>query len=539
MATMNIDPSRGFRTFARNEIWTGPSGTGNYVPNPLDLIFDVPANAVYKVVNVDYTTGLSQWQRFVFTSLNGATDEDVLIGVGPGAESETWRLHVSLKTVPFECIFDLRMVVYGAEASYVKVFKSGDYDDPSNIISGMYDQENSWTSDSVPVQGSGVYRVIPQFYLKEAVTNGQPLYVLVYNSAGVPISEYRVLAHVTDFIPSGNVAVKHISNITLETKFLSETVTDLVQIPKNITLASLVLHARVHYSDGSSSPPMPVDGTKFTLLNIQPFIAGISGQHIPVRLKYTLGPDESGDGVFVSDGVRFITRVYTFEVMPNDYSYSVKLMSFPDWNTSEGRYYLKSYVYTLDREESYDVSSIIGFGFNGDAYTGVPGSGSRTHVITVDLEDINPSYNDFRYIQSVPANMLAPGNSVSLRWRIQNDPEGDAYEALPVAVTDAGVNYTLNVTGGLSTQSDWLEGLYLIQGPLFTSADVEPLTPTHFRVIFEGTSVQQPITNWNAAISFSKTNPIATGRTVIVEFLRVEGGNTLLLGCAGLTATLS
>lgn len=536
---MNIDPSRRFTTWARNEIWTGPSGTGNYVPNPMDLIFDVPANAVYKVVNVDYTTGLSQWQRFVFSSLNGATDEDVLIGIGPGASSETWRLHVSLKTVPFQCIFDLRLVIPGQEAAYIKVFKSGNYDDPSNIISGMYDQENSWTSDSIPVQGNGMYKYVPQFYLKEAVENGQPLYVLVYNSAGVSISEYRVLAHVTDFIPSGNVAVKHISNITLETKFLSETVTDLVQIPKNITLASLVLHARVHYSDGSKSDLMPVDGTKFTLLNIQPFIAGIEDQNIPVRLKYVLGPDESGDGVFTNANERFITRLYTFKVMPTDYSYSVKLMSFPDWNTSEGRYYMKSFVYTMDRDESYDVSNIIVFGFNGDPFTGVPGSGNRTHIISVDLEDIDPGYNDFRYIQSVPANLLAPGNSVNLRWRIQNDPQGTPYEALPATVVDAGATYTINVSGGLTTLNDWIEGLYLIQGPLFTAADVEPLDPTHFRVIFGSTSSQQPITNWNANLSFSKANAITTGRTIIIEFIRIDGGDTYVLGCAGLTATVS
>lgn len=538
MSTFNADPSRRFTTWARNEIWTGPMGTGNYVPNPGDLIYDVPASAVYKVVNVDYTTGLSQWERFVFTTLDGATETDVLIGVGPGSQSETWRLHVSLKTVPFECIFDLRMVVYGAEASYIKVFKLGDYNDPSNIISGMYDQNNAWVSDEIPVQGTGMFRTIPQFYLKEAVANGQPLYVLVYNSAGIAISEYRVLAHVTDFIPSGNVAVKHVNNITLETKFLSETITDLVQIPQNITLASLVLHAKVHYSDGTSST-YPVDGTKFTLLNIQPFIAGIEGQKIPVRLKYTLGTDESGDGVFVSGDDRFITRLYTFEVMPTDYSYSVKLMSFPDWKSADASYDLKSFVYSMDRDESYDVSNIIVFGVTGDPYTGVPGSGNRNHVISVDLEDINPSYNEFRYIQNTAINLLAPGNSSGLRWRVTNDPGGDPYEPLVATVVDATSVYNINVTGGEGNLNDWLESLYLAQGPLYTSSDVEPLSPTHFRVIFEGTSVQLPVASWNSTISFSKTNAITVGRTLIIEFIRVEGGDTLVLGCAGMTVNIS
>lgn len=537
MATFNADPSRRFTCWSRNEIWIGTSGTGNYVPNPQDLIFDVPANAVYKVTNVDYTTGLSQWERFVFTTLNGATETDVLIGIGPGAQSETWRLHVSLRTVPFECRFDQRLVVYGEEAAYVKVFKAGDYSEPSNVISATYDQNDNWVSDAIPVLGTGMFRYIPRFFLKESVENGQPLYVQIYNAAGVSISEYRVLAHVTDFIPSGNVAVKHVTNITLETKFLSETVTDLVQIPKNITLASLVLHAKVHYSDGSSVT-YPVDGTKFTLLNIQPFIAGIDGQKIPVRLKYVLGSDESGDGVNVGDNERFITRVYTFEVMPTDYSYSVKLMTFPDWKSSESRYDLISHLYTLERTESYDVSDLLVFGVTGDPYNGLPGSGTRNHVISVDLEDIDPGYNEFRYIQNTTMHILASGNSASLRWRVTNDPGGDWYDPLIAYVTDASTTYTLDISGGATSQTEWLEELYLKQGPLYTSSDVEPLTPSHIRIIFEGTSVQHPITSWNSAISFTKANLLSTGRTLIIEFVRIEGGTPLVLGCAGMTVNM-
>ena len=534
---MNIDPSRRFTTWARNEVWTGPQGTGDFVPNQGDLIFDVPANAVYKVANVDYTTGLSQWERFVFTTLNGASETDVLIGIGPGADSETWRVHTSLRTVPFEARFDLRLVVYGAEASYLKVFKIADFNDPGAVISGMYDQNDNWVSDNVPITGTGMFRTVPQFYFKESVTNGQPLYVMVYNAAGTAISEYRFLAHVTDYIPSGNVAVKHITNITLETKFLSESVTDLVQIPKNMPLSSLVLHGRVHYSDGTSTT-YSVDGTKFTLLNIQPFVAGIEGQRIPVRLKYSLGSDESGDGVIDNVGDRFITRLYTFEVMPTDHSYSVKLMNYLDWDTNNSRYNMISYLYAMDRLESFNVSNITVFGVTGDPFTGVAGSGLRSHVISVDLEEIDPGYEDFRYIQVLEAEILSSGNSSSLRWRIKNEPDGDFYDVLEAEVSDSGLNWGITLTADQATLSDWLEELYYKQGPLFIASEIEPLAPTHFRVVFAEQTLQLPINQWNSIITYPKgLVDMTTGRLLIVEFVRIEGGDTFVLGAGGMTVT--
>jgi len=553
VTTMVIDLDRGFKTWSRSEVWTGPTGTGQFVPNLNDLIFDVPNNTCYKTTNVDYTSGLSQWERFTFASLNGATDTDVLIGIGPGADSETWRLHVSKVTIPFEARFDLRLVIPGSEASYIKVFKMIDNQIHGNVISAMYDSNDDWVTDAIPIiQGplpgiipnafllyGGQYRTVSPFYLTHSVETGEPLYVKVYNAAGIPISEYRVLAHVTDNIPSGNLAVKHVSNITLETRFLSETVSDLIQVPKNINLASLVLMARTHYSTGATTGLSPVDGTKFTLLNGQSFIAGIDNQIIPVRLKYTLGGDESGDGVVTNSGERFITRLYRVQVMPTNYSYSVKTMNFLDWDSANNRYNMVSYLYSLDRLESFNVSDINVFGVTGDVFTGIPGSGDRQHVISVDLEDISPSYNEFRYIQDVECNALASGTSGGVRWRITNNPGETPYEALIASVTELGGNYIINLGNGLPDLATWLENTYEVQGPLLLPLEAEPLVPTHIRLTYASLSIQVPIANWNAGISIPNTNLMTTGRLVMVDFILIDGPSTFVLGGCGFSATVA
>ena len=95
MTTVNIsiptplqpekNPNRRFSQWRRDEIYTGPNGTGAYVPNQFDLVWD-RVRGMYEVASVDYTTGLS-----ILTPINlcatgiGATEDDALLSIGPGA----------------------------------------------------------------------------------------------------------------------------------------------------------------------------------------------------------------------------------------------------------------------------------------------------------------------------------------------------------------------------------------------------------------------------------------------------------------------
>lgn len=539
MATMNIDQSRRFTIFSMGEVWDGPSGTGDYVPNLNDLIFDPNTDTMYKVTNVNYTTGISQRQQITFKEMGGANDQDVLIGIGPGAPSEAWRISANVSLSPFQARVDTRMYVNGNDAAYIKVFKDTNWNQASSVISAMYDQNNQYVSDNVPVQGTGVFRTISSFYLKENVVNGQPVYLVVYNAAGTAIADYRMLIHVTDFIPNGNIAVKHVTGIELESYFLSQTEADMLEVPVNLPVSSLMLTARVHYSDGSSKQ-YQVDGSKFSLLNLQPFAAAIPDQRINIRLKYVLGSDESGDDIYENNGERFTTKQYVLKVLPLEEAYSVKLMCFPDWNPSSNVYSMSAFLYSLDREESWDVSSLINFGITGDEFTGVPGSGARTHVVTVDLEDVDPIYTNFRYLQVVPADLLAAGDSTNTRWEIKNDENSvDLYAVEEATVINETTQYKMNFGLGKADLTTWLNDLYLSQGPLYNSViEIEPLAPTHFRVVFGGQTVQTTINNWNQDIVFPNAVQIDTGRTIIIEFLREDGPDMLVLGAGAVSATV-
>ena len=52
------NPNRRFSTWARHEVYTGPNGTGAYLPNQHDLVCD-RLTGYYEVSSVDMTTGLS------------------------------------------------------------------------------------------------------------------------------------------------------------------------------------------------------------------------------------------------------------------------------------------------------------------------------------------------------------------------------------------------------------------------------------------------------------------------------------------------
>ena len=67
--TPNVDPTRRFSTFHISEIYTGPNGTGIWVPNVNDMVIDWD-NGIYKVVSVDhYKTNLCYMVILPYTNL--------------------------------------------------------------------------------------------------------------------------------------------------------------------------------------------------------------------------------------------------------------------------------------------------------------------------------------------------------------------------------------------------------------------------------------------------------------------------------------
>lgn len=59
------DPNRGFKVWHIDEIYAGENGPGRYVPNERDLVISY-IDGWLRVINVDYTTGLSELQPVDF-----------------------------------------------------------------------------------------------------------------------------------------------------------------------------------------------------------------------------------------------------------------------------------------------------------------------------------------------------------------------------------------------------------------------------------------------------------------------------------------
>ena len=79
-----FDSNRGFREWLRSEIYTGPTGTGVYVPNVDDKVWDW-VQGILRVVAVDMSTGLSTLQAWQAPAEPEPENRlDILSGVGPG-----------------------------------------------------------------------------------------------------------------------------------------------------------------------------------------------------------------------------------------------------------------------------------------------------------------------------------------------------------------------------------------------------------------------------------------------------------------------
>jgi hypothetical protein len=71
-----VDRSRRFTHFKMDEIYTGPAGTGRWVPNVDDMVTDWE-QGFYRVVAVDHErTNLSYLQKVNFNSMGGGVCKD-------------------------------------------------------------------------------------------------------------------------------------------------------------------------------------------------------------------------------------------------------------------------------------------------------------------------------------------------------------------------------------------------------------------------------------------------------------------------------
>lgn len=540
-----IEPARGWRKWLISEIYTGPNGTGRYVPNIDDEVLDWNSGT-FRVIDVNYTTGLSTLQKYIAPDEGGILDEDILLASGPGTQSESFRVFINTSVVPYRMAIHHHLRVYGNSASYLVLFRGTDISENGHVVSAMFDQNGELQSNMIPLQNvimpDAVNKAVKaplDGYVTEQMPDGEVVTAVIYSNAGDVLSYSKLIVKNTAFVRSMNAAAKYVAGITIESPFISSSDNRLIEMPINVPMSSLTLMGRVTYSDGSSIV-LPIDNTKFKLAGINSFISTVPGVRAPLVLTYRLSPEEFGYNVVDQGNERYVIEDYQILTTKAVGHYSVKLFSYPTWVSQAEGYRLEHYLYSLDRSEAWNVTDIVNFGVNGDPWTPVAGTGEKTHVLTVDLDDISPIYAAYRHVQTIRVELLAAGNVDTDRWLVRYSMGGPRYGAgVKAAVQELSPNlWRINVKGAFETLEDWLEGMFYNIEPLIDpTSEITPPTPTHITIVSGDTRLTVPIAEWEQDHDMN-VSTLSSGKLIFVEFTRQVDNETLKLGVAGLPITV-
>jgi hypothetical protein len=552
--TVIVDPNRGYREWHIREIYApgNTSSEGQYVPNPDDSVRDW-TQGILRVISVDYTTGVSILRKWSEPrDPEQVTDQDILLGAGPGYQSESFRLFLDQSVVPHTLSFDKRQRFHGSTVSSVKVFLGTDISENGDVISQFYDSAGNLLGENIPVELAAVLPAygndgvvvtpmtnvavkVPMVgHTNRALPDGEVVTVVAYDDAGGPSSQAKVLIKNSAFIRQTDTSRRYVVNIAVESPFLLSSDPHVIEYPVNMPVDGLNLIGVVTYSDGQTLR-MPVDGTKFTMAGLRNYVATIQGQEVPLMLTYRLSPHESSYDVLAPNGV--LPVAYQARTRATDGAYSVKLFAYPTWGGSLVGYRLEYYLYNLDRQQVYRVTNLVTQATNSAPFDPTLYGVLQRINVGVDMSEVDPLFADWRHTQMFEITLIRPGNlNVGDNWTVGFDAGQDPPYGIGLKANNTFINVNnsvMDISCGCETLTEWLNKVYYPTKPLFDQrSELGPLTPNFFVLQSGNSRVELPISQWSADITVTQNTD--EGKLVFIEFIRRTANNDLQLAVAGL-----
>lgn len=538
----NVD-GRGTVYFLK-DLWDGTLGEKRFIPNVGDLVADtdrVTASAWWKVqaLDVDYKSVLVPWNNVPSSVIN---QEDILTGPGRLTHNNTYRAYIDKSVTPYVLVVDNRLSFKSTISRYAKIFKQEGGPADLKVISNFYDAQGNIVSQSIPLELVGVDAntnkseyALPECYTMEDLPDGELLSIVAYTEQGHPSSITQCIVVNSSFIRQRNDAIRYVTGIELLSPFMSETNPNLIQLPVNVPLQGLYLTAKVWYSDNSSKE-YPVDGTRFTILGMESYLATMVNQQIPVVLRYTPTQDEEVYGATRGEQI-FVTKAYDIKTMAAKGAYNVRLYCYPEWVGPLNGYNLRWFLHTSERNARYEVTEHVRHAANTAGFEPKLYGVNQLLNVSINLKDINPLYENFRHAQTVQIVLWRDGTERQTNWTVTFEQEQDPAYGLNSFGRLEFINYNyykLNLASGCTTVNEWIDKFYTPMKPIYDErVEVAAPLPTHFRVRV-GTSevVEKPLAQWNQ--TFAVLNGLEVNKNVYVEWIRKTPETDLELGTSGI-----
>jgi hypothetical protein len=543
------NPSSRWQVWNMNELYLGQTGEGKYVPKVGDEVHELTGSTITRFIVMDIhpETLIPRFHQEKANLVTSSfTEDDILFGVGPGTQSDTYRVYLDRSVAPYRLAVDARLKVGGSMVSTCKLFKGANVSDDGVVVSGVYNPNGQLVSENVPLElvafetlTNHAIKVVMPCHTTADLLNGELVTAVFYDSLGFVVSKRQLLLENTAFIRSTDASRRYVVGITLETPFLSAVGSRSIQYPLNIPLNALNLIGVVNYNDGSSNR-LAVDGTRFSVAGLDAYAATIIGQKSKLVLKYSLGVNEVAYGAYVGSD-KHISEVYDITTTNMNGSYAVQLYGYPVWVDMVSGYRLEWFLYSLDRNIAFNVTPHVRINAARGVYDAKAYGVKQTLSVSVNLKDVNGTYKSFIHVQYVDVLLNKPGlerpdlDGIP-NWNMsvvsgQSVPYGQGVYATYHRQT-ANL-FHVKLDANTSDRAMWLEKVYLPTAPLFDSyRETRAPMPTHFTLVAGGVSTTYSINDWNVELTLNQS--LANNSSVYLKFFQRTSDTDLHLSIAGM-----
>lgn len=493
MASLNpiIDPQRGHTRWELKEIFNGTNERGAYVPNPDDEVWSWSAG-LYRVISVDYQTGMSVLEKHSDRNLNsGLNEDDVILSSKPGVPADTFRIYVNTSVVPHVMNFDNFLHVYGSNTHYLKVFKGTDIGVNGDVISGQFNSSGILITENILFEQvrdpEGTIRAIktPQSgFVTDTLKAGEIVTVVVYSGSGEVLSVSKLVTVLSNSIRNIDASKKQITDISLISPFLSHTDNLLLEVPINLTVESMSMQMAVTYNDGSKVN-YAIGDDKVSLLGIENFISSEMGYTADLVLTYILGEGEYSNLVKSAGSRTFINKPYRLRTIDSDSGYSVKLFVIPRWDFATNLWTLDYYMYTLDRDVAYRVTPYVEYAVATPKFNGALYNVAQVLQVSVNLSKVHSNYNYHRHSVSFQMTLNQPATNLGAAgyYLLEYNNNSIVGSRAVAKVNEYANVYTMDISQGLLSGGDILDSLYWNTEPVYYDyAEANAPAPTHARI---------------------------------------------------------
>lgn len=545
-----VDLEREQRIWFMNQIFTGLPGTGLHCPNVKDLILDL-TSGWYLVTTIDITTGKCTyipWTLPAVTQNNVVVDQ--LLGVGSGEQSETWRVYIDTRQMPFSMQVDGRLHLYRSDADHYKVFLGTDLTENGIVISASYNASGEFSGENIGLEHVGHDDINNWAIWAPAAGNtdrrlpdGEVVTVVLYNSSNNMLSHSTMLVQNTSLVRRTAAGLKRVESIGLRSPYLSDADPTQLLVPVNIDLKTAVMTAVVRYNSGEEMEiPVVLDGTgKMSLHGLRWYVPTIQSYPKPLTLSYRLSEDEFS----LTHGVTetgFIAEPFSIKAIAADGAYSVRLYIVPTWNAPAARYDLDFWLFNIDRDVYYRVPrSMVEIPDNELPFDGQDFTTVQRLKFGVQLNNIDTIMPNYKHVQSAEIVLSKAGTEPGDKWQIKCDPSQARFFGAGVIAMNRFVNVNLSyldLSNGAADVGEWLDKLYYPLNHLFDdTTEVSAPEPTHFVIHTKTREYPFSVSAWDQ--EFPILNDVSEGETIYIRWLRETANSQLQLGVTGLAVEQS